>query len=133
MKVLHCTTDDPAVKAILGIKQETTVVEPTESKYEPAVLNDNPRCGYFGTVKKRETFTLAVCKIINYETQYGTKYVVIFQTRDGDRAVWFASTKPKWAYDAEGCWATVKATPKTHDESERYGQQTVLLRVNDVT
>lgn len=137
MQVLHVTTDDPAVQLILGIRVKTTKVEPTvaieESKYKPAVLNDNPVQAYFGTPALRETFQLIVCKVISYETCYGTKYIVIFQNRDGNRAVWFASKEPKWAYDAEGCHVTVKATPKSHDESEKYGLQTILRRVNDVT
>ena len=134
MQVLHVTTNDPAVEAILGISQTTTIPEmESPHKYEPAIEQRESVPGYFGAIKRRETFQLIVCKVISYETQYGTKYIVIFQSREGKRAVWFASKEPKWAYDAEGCWANVKATPKAHDDHETYGNQTILLRVNDET
>ena len=101
-----------------------------------------------GTVGKRETFTLAVSKVIPYkETRYTkraeTRYVVRFRSKQGDHAVWFTRSKPKWAFAAEKDWKDwkdvsdipaeqfieLRATPKEHRQSDTYGPETVILRV----
>lgn len=81
---------------------------------------------YFGAVGKREKFSLTLQKTTWYETDYGTKYVLIFRDAEGNRAVW----KTGSGYGLEpGEVIEAKATVKEHSE---YGgeKQTVLQRVD---
>jgi ribosomal protein L36 len=81
---------------------------------------------YFGTVGKRADYTLTLERSTWYETDYGTRYVLILRDQEGNRAVW----KTGSGYGLEpgdviNCRATVKEHSEYNDE-----KQTVLQRVD---
>lgn len=79
---------------------------------------------HFGTVGKRETFTLALKAVRHYESLYGPGVVLKFADPEGREAVWF--TGHGLDFDV-GKTYTVKATVKSH--GDRNGRkQTILSR-----
>lgn len=99
--------------------------------YYQCLLN---RCEYqkskqsnhFGTIGKRETFTLTLDKLIPLESQFGITMLHLFHDAQGNKAVWFASKKTKLQVgDIVNC----KATIKEHNEREGI-KQTILSRVS---
>lgn len=93
---------------------------------ERAAMGDSE---HFGTVGKREVFTLTVLRRHTYDTQFGSKTIVVYRDDAGCVAVWFASGVPEITV---GHRYTVKATVKEHGLDERDGRvdkQTVLTRV----
>jgi hypothetical protein len=80
---------------------------------------------HFGTVGKRETFTLTLSRVVTNDGIYGTTYIHMFIDDAGNRAVWFASKDPEFEI---GVPLKVKATVKSHGERDGV-KQTVLTRV----
>jgi hypothetical protein len=82
---------------------------------------------YFGTIGKREEFTLEVIKKNGFDTQFGYTILHIFKDQDGNVATWFSSNKE---FEV-GQTYTIKATVKEHRE---YNEtlQTVLTRCTEV-
>lgn len=86
---------------------------------------------YIGTVKKRETFTLTLEKVIVLDGYYGDTYIHRFRDEQNNLVVWFGSKRlenKEDEYVAEGEKATVKATVKTHEEFKGE-KQTLVQRV----
>ncbi|CAL9956411.1 hypothetical protein VPHD480_0017 [Vibrio phage D480] len=86
---------------------------------------------YIGTVKKRETFTLTLEKVIVLDGYYGDTYIHRFRDEQNNLVVWFGSKRLENKADeyvAEGEKATVKATVKTHEEFKGE-KQTLVQRV----
>lgn len=93
--------------------------------------------GHFGTIGKRETFTLKLVTCRAIEGNYGTTFRTEFETPEGFTAVWWASydpteehcsgaaTDPPWV---KGEPYEAKATVKKHDEWKGL-KQTLLSRV----
>lgn len=74
---------------------------------------------HFGTIGKRERFTLTVSRLHSYETQYGTRTAVTLRDDEGNVALWRASGVPDLR---AGFRYTVKATVKQHGEYEGVAQ-----------
>lgn len=80
---------------------------------------------HFGTVGKREVFTLTLVRlIITGGGMYGPSYLHIFEDTSGNRAKWFASSDSGML---EGETYEVKATVKQHGDYQGQ-QETVLTR-----
>lgn len=88
-------------------------------------IQEQQKSKHFGTVGKRETFTLTVDKLIPLEGRYGTTTLHLFHDEQGNRAIWFASAEIKLQV---GNTVNCKATVKDHNEREGI-KQTVLNRV----
>lgn len=92
---------------------------------------------HFGTVGKRETFTLTLEKVMPLASEYGVTHLHIFHDSTGNRAVWFGSNplgriitdQGGAAFHAVADNATVeiKATVKAH-EVRKGVPQTILTR-----
>jgi hypothetical protein len=80
---------------------------------------------YFGTIGKREVFTLTVIGRREIESNWGCTTLVMFRTATGNKAKWFASDGAGFAL---GATLTVKATVKAHEEYNG-SKQTQLSRV----
>lgn len=91
-----------------------------ERKYE----RDNPS-NWFGTVGKREVFTLTVIGRRDIESDYGSSTLYMFRTATGDRGKWFSSNSAELVV---GEVYTVKATVKEH-EQYKGSNQTMLSRL----
>ena len=89
-------------------------------KYE----HDHPS-EYFGTIGKREVFTLTVIGRREIESDWGGTTLVMFRDAAGNKAKWFASEAGEFQLDRT---LTVKATVKAHDEYKG-SRQTQLSRV----
>jgi hypothetical protein len=95
---------------------------------------------HFGTIGKREDFTLTLKKVLSFESQWGTTNLHIFEDANKNVAVWFASgggglamvkedTSGAYGVEAkEGDIVKVKATVKEHGARDGV-KQTVLSRV----
>lgn len=97
---------------------------------------------HFGEIRKRAEFELLFERLIIKDGQWGVSYILSGVRCDngqptGDQFVWFgnpdsASDFLNWdkgpAQVADKVFK-VKATPKRHDTSDRYGNTTVLSRV----
>lgn len=79
---------------------------------------------HFGTVGKRETWTLAVSRINTSDGNYGTTYIVGFVSPEGNQAMWFSSRNPGVEV---GQTYRVKGTVKSHGDYKGVAQ-TVLTR-----
>jgi len=90
------------------------------AKYE----RDHPS-EYFGTVGKREIFTLTVIGMKDIESDFGSTTLYMFRDLAGNRAKWFCSCGTSLGVDVT---YTVKATVKAHDEY-RGSRQTLLSRL----
>jgi hypothetical protein len=90
-------------------------------KYE----RDHPS-EYFGTVGKREVFTLTVIGLREIESDYGCTTLVMFRDAVGNKAKWFCSGEAE-AFELDKT-LTVKATVKAHEEYKS-SKQTQLSRV----
>ena len=88
-------------------------------KYE----HDHPS-EYFGTIGKREVFTLTVVGRREIESDWGGTTLVMFRDAAGNKAKWFASEAGEFQLDRT---LTVKATVKAHDEYKG-SRQTELSR-----
>lgn len=84
---------------------------------------------FFGKIKKRDVFDLVVDKIIAYAGYIGLSYLHIMHDTDGNKAIWFASSKSKFE---EGSKIKVKATVKNHQVRDGI-KQTILTRVVALT
>lgn len=80
---------------------------------------------HFGTVGKREVFTVTVLNVTEIETQFGTSRLVIMMDKAGNKAKWFASSGV--GMEIGGTY-DVKATVKKHDVWNN-AKQTALNRV----
>lgn len=80
---------------------------------------------HFGTVGKREKFTLTVVRTTGYESTYGIKTAVSLRDDEGNVALWRATGVPDLR---AGHRYTVKATVKEHGEYKEVAQ-TVLNRL----
>jgi hypothetical protein len=80
---------------------------------------------YFGTVGKREVFTLTVIGRREIESDWGCTTLVMFRDAAGNKAKWFASDGAGFALDTT---VTVKATVKAQEEYKG-SRQTQLSRV----
>lgn len=79
---------------------------------------------YVGEVGKRQNFELVFDRETSYETDFGTKYIYIFNDSDGNVLIW----KTTKCIDFEkGQKVTLKATIQKHDEY-RGVKQTILTR-----
>lgn len=79
---------------------------------------------HFGTVGKRETWTLTVSRVNTKESIYGTTWIIGMVDETGNQAVWFASRNP----DVEvGKVYKVKGTVKSHNDYKGVAQ-TALTR-----
>jgi hypothetical protein len=89
--------------------------------------------GFFGEIKKRDNFELEVTHVNYIDSYYGTKTIIGGYRKDTNQKwVWFASgEKSKWE-KKKGDVVTVKATIKNHQTHERFGDQTILTRVNEI-
>ncbi len=87
-----------------------------------AEVNANSR--YFGTVGKREVYTVTVLNVIFRESDFGVTKIHKLITKDGNLATWFASSEAL----EQGKTYEVKATVKKHEEFQGV-QQTVVTRV----
>lgn len=90
------------------------------AKYE----RDHPS-EYFGTVGKREVFTLTPVSFRDLESRYGLTTLVMFRDPAGSRAKWFCSGSCSFELDRP---IIVKATVKAHEEYKG-SRQTLLSRV----
>lgn len=78
---------------------------------------------HFGTVGKRETFSLTVMGVREVEGKYGVTFIHHMATQDGNLAVWFSST------GALENGATYRLTSSVKEHSVYNGvNQTVLTR-----
>jgi hypothetical protein len=93
-------------------------LEETIKKQQESVSN------YFGTIGKREFFTLILEKIIPIDGMYPS-FLHIFRDTCGNKAIWFAS---KMSGLLAGATINCKATIKEHKERENV-KQTVLTRL----
>lgn len=80
---------------------------------------------HFGTVGKREVFTLTVEKMVNLDSGMYPSTLHVFKDAEGNQAIWFASKKSGFQI---GEIVTVKASVKEHKEREGIAQ-TILTRV----
>ncbi len=87
---------------------------------------------YFGTVGKREVFTLTITGTRDIESDWGSTTLVKFRDQDGRPGTWFASNfgwlKADGSYYGTGDTITVKASVKAH-ELYNGRKQTALTRV----
>ena len=96
----------------------------------------NKDSAHFGTIGKREVFTLTLEFMRELESEWGVTYLQKFRDAAGNVAVWFgSSTLDKWDDATQtlqtveiGQVVTVKATVKDHNEREGV-KQTILSRV----
>jgi hypothetical protein len=79
---------------------------------------------HFGTVGKRETFTLTVVRVVPIESQYGTAYLHVFRDANGNAATWRSTGS---IAGQEGDVVTLTGTVKEHGEYKGT-PQTVLTR-----
>lgn len=85
---------------------------------------------HFGTIGKREVFTLILEKVIELAGDYGLTSLHIFHDEKGNRAVWFASGEGMSKIDKNRPHH-IKATVKDHSEKKGIAQ-TILTRCNVV-
>jgi hypothetical protein len=79
-----------------------------------ALTKENAKASvYFGTIGKRETFTLTLTKVFSFDSMYGTSFVYIFIDASGNIAVWKASSSQDVT---TGKTYSVKGTVKEHSE-----------------
>lgn len=105
-----------------------------EAKQREAATVSN----HFGTVRKRDTFTLKLEKVIQFTGEYGTTHLHIFHDVAGNRAIWFGSNQigklvahedrgAEFIAPEYGETIKVKATVKAHEERNGVAQ-TILTR-----
>ncbi len=107
------------------------LVEGHRRAVEESRKSEKPVGGWVGTPGKRETFAgLQVTRIREFNNDFGTCYFVNLQDAAGNALTWKASTYPGWAYEAEasGELVSIKATVKAHEDSARFGLQTLIQR-----
>jgi hypothetical protein len=92
-------------------------------KYE----RENTLDEHFGTIGKREVFTLTVIGLREIEGGYGLTTLVRFRDAAGRLATWFCSGSSPDTFSLDAT-VTVKATVKAHEEY-RGQKQTMLTRV----
>ena len=73
-----------------------------------AELAEKRQSRHFGTVGKRETFTLTVERVNSIESQYGVTHIHTMRDAAGNVAVWFA-TREKLENRTYQLLATVKS------------------------
>jgi len=78
---------------------------------------------HFGTVGKREVFTLTVERVFSRDTEYGVSHIHTMRDMSGNVAVWFATRELLNV----GQSYTMKATVKSHGERDGIAQ-TILTR-----
>lgn len=87
---------------------------------------------FFGTVKQRENFELTVTYVKAFEDDYGTRKLVKgIDIQSGGIFVWWDSTCKDW-YET-GKTYNVKATVKQHDNNPKFGCQTIINRVVEIS
>lgn len=91
------------VSAIAAYKKEIEASKPKE---------DSVKSDFFGTVDKREVFTLTLKRIVPVENDFGTSYIHFFVDENGNKATWFSSRFSNFEEDKT---YVVKATVKKHD------------------
>lgn len=89
-----------------------------------------PHVGTEGERLKKVPVTVTGSKSI--EGDYGVKTVINFRTEEGSRLTWFA-TGDKTEEFRDGGEYLITFTVKKHEESDKYGRATVILRVKDET
>lgn len=83
---------------------------------------------HVGEVKKRQNFTVIVEKVLQFDSNFGTKHLHLMSDPDGNRLIWWSTSS---VLDT-GKLMTIKGTVKAH--SERDGvKQTELNRCTEVT
>lgn len=82
---------------------------------------------YFGTVGKREVFTLTVVNVYTFDTMYGAQDLYKFVDPEGNIAVWKTKAHGDGTEVERGRTWKIKATVKAHDEYKGT-KQTVLTR-----
>ena len=83
---------------------------------------------HFGTVGKRETFSLTVERIFEVDGNYGVTNIHTMRDEAGNVAVWFCSSAP---LEVDRTY-TLKCTVKSHGERDGV-RQTVLTRCTEVS
>ena len=96
-----------------------SIVSSYQRTLAPA-LGANGASHHFGTLKKREVFTLTVDHVRSIEGNYGLTTLYRMHDGTGNVAVWFASgSGPGWE---PGDVVTVKATVKRHETRNRVAE-----------
>jgi hypothetical protein len=97
------------------------------NKHVERVLESEKKtpCVHVGTVGKREEFAVSVKKMSYFDSQYGVKTLVRFETA-GNVLIWWASGDTDWLH--EGDELKIVGTVAKHDDYKGT-PQTVLKRV----
>jgi hypothetical protein len=84
---------------------------------------------HVGRVGQKETFVVAVNRVIPIQTHFGLSHLVLMRDKDGNALKWKASAYPKELAElAEGAFVPIAGKVKEHDDYK--GQaQTVLTHV----
>lgn len=82
----YCTHSTFGLLASLPAAYNRHLGETTETKNSE----------HFGEVKKRQVFELTIKDMIPHEGYYGLTWIVKFEDKEGNQAVWFASDKPHY-------------------------------------
>jgi hypothetical protein len=93
---------------------------------------------FFGTVGKREKFSLTAHKIHFYESNYGNGYIVKgVQTGTNNSFTWFTSNPKEFVqwtthgdYEVISEPFEVTASVKEHKTDDKFGNSTILTRIN---
>ena len=83
---------------------------------------------YVGEIKKRDDYIVTIEKIQQFETDYGTSWLIKMLDDNDNIIVWWAST-PSFEFN-EGDTVTIKATVKEHREYNGI-KQTIVNRVKE--
>ncbi len=115
-----------AKRSVVGSKNQgiTASILPAYDRVQADLLAAG-NSEYVGTVGKRETFILTVCKVIPITSSYGDSYIHVFVDAAGNTLTWKASNNPL----ETGVTYSVKGTVKAQEIYQKSGvKQTKLSR-----
>lgn len=150
-EVNYVKTDDPAVEQLLGLSrqpeakpvvQEDTRLTNEASEpvrdYRKGVKAESKALGYVGTITLsakgapigHEPFNVFVNRVLDFDSRYGKKWLILMEDEAGNAIVNWASKEPNWALDSfEDELISIRAVVKSHEEHEKYGPQTTVIKV----
>ena len=112
-----------------------------KQKRNEAIANDNANNTFFGTVGKREAFDVTPTSIRFYSSQYGDGVIVNgVITGTSDKFTWFTSVNTRNYFICTGDNGDIDvrskesfkilATVKTHKTDDKFGNSTILSRID---
>jgi hypothetical protein len=96
-----------------------------------ANLEASKNMTFVGEIGKRQNFVVTIDRVMHFENNFGTTYIITMKDESGNKLVWKTSSAPTLTHESvvEGATYKIKGTVKKY-EHYRNQPQTVLQRVS---